>query len=121
MNIIFGNSIDLLPDQYLKLELDTFKIGSTGQTHTAYCLLQDIPLAEFPMLENNKNNHSALIEQYKKQNWDFCLQMIDQLTGAWNGQVDSFYADLKNRIQSLVINPPAADWDGTIVKSVAGS
>lgn len=116
MNIIFGSTTDSLPNHYIKLELDTIKILATNQRVTAYCLVEDIPLTEFPLLENNKTNHSALMEQYKKQNWKFCLQMIDQLTGAWHGQVDSFYNELKTRIQSLESSPPGPNWDGSVEK-----
>ena len=117
MNIIFGNSVDSIPDHYVKLELDTIKVLATNQYITAYCLVEDIPLAEFPLLENNKVNHSSLMEQYKKQNWKFCLQMIDQLLGAWDGQVDSFYNALKSRIELLEVNPPGSKWDGTVEKN----
>lgn len=116
MNIIFGNTVNSLPDGYITLELDTVKVLSSNQNITAYCLIEDIPLYEFPKLEINKTNHRSLIEQYKKQNWQFCLQMIDELTGSWNGQVDSFYKELKQRIETLQKNPPGPDWDGSVIK-----
>jgi len=116
MNIIFGNTLESLPSNYITLELDTIKMAQSDQNIIAYCLVEDIPLAEFSKLDTNRTNHKSLIEQYKKQNWQFCLDMIEQLIGAWAGQVDSFYNDLKIRIETLQKHPPGPDWDGTIVK-----
>lgn len=116
MNIIFGNTVDSLPSNYITLELDTISFKASNQNMTAYCLIENIPLSEFPRLEINKTNHQSLIQQYKEQNWQFCLQMIDQLIGSWDGQVDTFYKDLKTRIENLQQHPPGNNWDGTIPK-----
>jgi hypothetical protein len=117
MNIIFGKAVDSIPDNYTKLELDTFRMDKTGQTITAYCLVEHIPLGEFPRVENNRQNHQALLENYKKQNWEFCKQTIPFLIGAWNGEVDSFYNELLDRIEKFQCNPPPLNWDGVIDKN----
>lgn len=116
MNIIFGDGLNLMPEKYTRLELDTFKIVDTGQVITAYCLVETIPLAEFPKVEDNKNLHGKLIENYKKQNWTFCEDAISSLLGAWSGEVDSFYLDLQARVDQYKQNPPPPSWDGIIEK-----
>jgi hypothetical protein len=34
--------------------------------------------------------------------------------GKWNGEVDSFYSNLLERVQQYKANPPDADWTGYI-------
>lgn len=117
MNIIFGDAVKNIPNNYTVLELDTFRILPGGRLVTSYCLIENIPLSEFPFLETNKKTHQALMEEYRKRNWTFCSQAIAALTGAWNREADSFYKELQTRIDDFAKNPPPADWDGAVVKA----
>jgi adenylate cyclase len=110
MNIIFGESAAVVPDHYIKLELDTVQVQ--GKAITAYCLVEHVPLSEFPSVENNKQVHSMLMENYRKRNWDYCTTVLESLVGLWNGELDSFYAELQKRIEKFKITPPPADWNG---------
>lgn len=117
MNIIFGDAVKNIPDNYTVLELDTFRILPRGQLVTSYCLIENIPLAEFPLLEMNKKTHQSLMEEYKKRNWTFCKQALAALNGAWNREADSFYKELETRIDGFIKEPPPEDWDGALVKA----
>lgn len=114
MNVIFGSAPPEVLEKYIMLELDTIKVQDMPVT--AYCLVDNLPLAEYPKLETNKQTHANLMEEYKKQNWEYCERAIDILTGAWNKEVDSFYMILRARIAEFKRNPPPADWAGVIEK-----
>lgn len=116
MNIIFGNAVNLVSHNYTKLELDTIQLSSTGESITAYGVIESIPMAEFPRVESNARNHAMLMKQYRMQNWGYCEQAINALMGAWNGELDSFYSNLMTRIEKFKESPPPADWDGRIIK-----
>lgn len=118
MNIIFGDAVDQIPDSYTVLELDTIKIRPGDHEFKAWCVVESIPLPEFPMLESLKKIHSDLLKQYREQNWEFCEQAIKSLTGKFNGELDSFYAELSRRITEYKATPPAKDWDWSITKIV---
>lgn len=118
MHIIFGDAPSVLSDSYTLLELDTFKIPSKNQIHKAYCVVTEIPLEEFALMENHKKVHADLITQYRAQNWEFCKLAIQVLKGKWGGEVDSFYNDLESRVTEHEANPPGADWDWTLTKDV---
>jgi len=60
--------------------------------------------------------HAALIENYKKRNWDFCKQTIKQLMGFWGGQIDSFYEILDARLTEYQTNEPDESWSHIVVK-----
>lgn len=116
MHIIFEDSIKLLPDSYTILELDTFRMPATNELSTAYCVIETIPLAEFPLAEAHKKIHADLIQAYKDQHWLYCEQAIDGLMGKWNGDLNTFYTDLLQRVVNYKETPPNEGWDGTIVR-----
>ena len=116
MNIIFGDVIEQVADTHTVLELDTFKLLPSEKLVKSYCVIDNLPLAEFPRLEANKHIHQQLIEQYRQQNWKFCLSALHSLTGCWNGEMDTFYQHLTDRINEYATNPPDPDWDGVILK-----
>lgn len=117
MHIIFGDSVNLIPDSYTVLKLDTIRYAPTQQLIPTWCVVEKIPLAEFAQAEANRKIHNDLMEQYYQRNWDFCLRAISSLQGAWDKELDSFYEDLKRRVEDLVQNPPDETWDGLLIKT----
>lgn len=115
MNIIFKEALPQDTEKYTILELDTF-VMPDGAMHTAHCVVENVPIMELGQLQANKNMHAKLIENYAKQNWNFCEQAIEQLTGKWGGELDSFYVDLRARIQKHIENPPPDEWSPVIQK-----
>jgi hypothetical protein len=116
MNIIFGDSVEHIPDSYTILELDTIQVGQSETPITAWCVVEKIPLAEFASVEQYKKLHNDLLKYYKEQRWNDCEIAIKILIGRWNGELDTFYQDLSNRIKKYQENPPAVGWSGIIQK-----
>ena len=116
MNIIFGDAIKQVAGTHTVLELDTFKLMPSERLVTSYCVIDNLPLAEFPRLESNKNIHQQLIEQYKQKNWNYCQSAVLSLMGCWNGEIDTFYQHLTKRIDEYIANPPDTEWNGIIIK-----
>ena len=115
MNIIFGSPNSELLEKYTVLELDTFKMEN-NKLHTSYCVIEKIPLEEFAMIDALKKIHADLIHYYRLQNWNYCLQAIEGLFGKWNGELDTFYNHLNQRIKQYQESPPPESWDGTSPK-----
>ena len=116
MYIIFGDTATQIPDSHTVLELDTVRRPPDNIPVTAYCVIDKIPLQEFPVVENNKQLHSELMQHYRARDWDQCGQAIQTLLGKWNCELDTFYTDLGQRVEQYRSNPPPADWDGTYLK-----
>jgi hypothetical protein len=115
MNLIFGDAINQVPNSYTTLELDTFRLPD-GTVSVAYCVVEKIPLTEFDKLDAYKKIHADLLTNYRAKAWTYCEHAIEGLMGKWNGELDTFYADLLLRVMSYQQNPPPADWDGLLVK-----
>jgi hypothetical protein len=116
MHIIFGDAVKELPDTFTVLELDTFKVSPTDAPVTAYCVVEVIPLSEFPMVDAHKKIHADLVEAYHNQHWNYCEQAIEGLTGKWNGELDTFYTELLNRINTFKESGVPVGWDSMIMK-----
>ena len=52
------------------------------------------------------------MENFYKQNWDFCQQAIENLTGRWGNELDTFYIDLLERVVDHKETAPGEDWTG---------
>lgn len=115
MNIIFGDSVDILPDHYIKLELDTFR--TANNTVTAYCLVEKLAPDEFGNMDSYKKIHADLLDAYRKQHWNYCEQAIAGLMGRWNGEIDTFYADLLQRVNQYRQNGVPDNWTATVIKT----
>jgi hypothetical protein len=116
LNIIFGTEEVLkVQDKYIVLELDTVTIKSSKPI-TVYCVIEDLSLEEITQAEIFKKLHADLMVNYKKRNWDFCLQALESLMGFWGKQVDSFYEIMRDRLLEYKENEPDTEWTGIIPK-----
>jgi hypothetical protein len=118
MNIIFGDALETLPDNYTVLELDTFVFPPDSQKRTSYCVVEKVPLTDFPMMEAYIKVHADMMQAYRDQNWDYCRHAIKGLMGRWNGDLDSFYSNLLERVEKHQANPPGDYWTGYIDRTV---
>lgn len=114
MHIIFSESLAHLPEKFTVLELDTFQNGNDRTT--AWCVVENIPLSDFPTLDSYKKVHSDLMQAYRDQNWEYCTGAIKGLRGRWNGELDSFYDNLEQRVSEYQVNPPPEGWDGSLIR-----
>ena len=117
MNIIFGESLGQMPDKYTILELDQLRLPPEGKVVTTYCVVERVPLEEIPLIETYRQLHQDCITAYRQQRWEVCEQALESLQGRWNGELDSFYSHLSQRVSDFKTQPPASDWSGIIDKT----
>lgn len=102
MHIILGDQItEEIKDKYIVLELDHFQITGRDHAVSAYCLVENVPIAELPQADQFRDLHANLIRNYRLGHWKFCEDALEHLIGRWNGEVDSFYHDLSDRVAAL--------------------
>jgi hypothetical protein len=118
MNIIFGDNVAAQArEKYTVLELDTFVFEQKDITATAYAIIERVPLMEMINIESFKNLHENLMLEYRKRNWKYCEDAIEHLRGKWNGDLDTFYTELYERLQTLKDQVLSDDWTGCITRS----
>jgi hypothetical protein len=115
MHIILGEqNAREVSDKYVVLELDTFRTVDQGGLVSAFCLIENIPIQELPEVDRYRDLHQQLIKNYRAANWKFCEDALEHLRGRWNGEVDSFYSTLSQRIRKQKQVKDPAQWDPAI-------
>jgi len=122
MNIIFGTEqAEKLRERFTVLELDTFTFGNGGPNVTAYCVIEGIPMDKLPLVESWQRLHEALIKNYQQRNWAYCQTLIEQLTDAWNSEMNSFYDEIQIRLDRLILENPGEEWTPVIERPIGAS
>ncbi len=124
MHIIFGKqTAEQMSEKYTLLELDRIQVEPDGVLIDTYCVVdkEQIPLVEVTQIENFKNLHNKLMENYRRKDWNFCTQALEHLHGRWGGSINSFYDEISSRIAKYKEQDPGADWDGSIKKYVGNT
>ena len=122
MNIIFGTEqAEKLRERFTVLELDTFTFGNCGPDVTAYCVIEGIPMDRLPLIESWQRLHEALIKNYQQRNWAYCQTLIEQLTDAWNLEMNSFYDEIQVRLDRLILENPGEEWTPVIERPMGAS
>jgi hypothetical protein len=117
MHIIFGDEqAKELGKKYTVLELDTVSFVPSGATTTAYAVVENVPIPDLPKLSFQTDLHHNLMENYRKRDWNFCSQAIENLIGNFGGELDTFYTELQSRINNYKENDPGDSWEYFIVR-----
>ncbi len=117
MYIIYNttNNLDKLRSKYLIMELDTLEFNDGVKTAYAVVDSEHIPLPDIPKIPELTELHANLIKNYRLQNWNYCIQAMEHLSGHFQGELDSFYEELTNRIDVLKESVIADDWTGNVM------
>ena len=101
MQIIFGReNAEKLRERYTVLDLET--VEKEGTSLEVFCLIpgDKIGLADLPQLDSWTKLHNDFLNGYHTQQYDYCRQCIEHLTGKFGGEVDSFYEEILKRIDA---------------------
>lgn len=115
MNIIFNKNLPGDAGRYHLLELDTF-VFSDGVQHTAWCVVENIPIIELAQVPSNMELHHNLMRNFSKKDWGYCQQAIEKLQGKWGKELDTFYSELDDRINQLRAQDLPANWSPALPK-----
>ena len=122
MKVIFGKQVaESLGDRMTILELDTFFQPGLTDPITAYAVLENtsVPFPEIPVAEKQRELHNTMMLEYRRRNWNYCVQALEHLLGKWGGELDSFYEELSNRISQLQEANLPDDWTGIVINTTA--
>lgn len=118
MNIMFDDSItNDIKSKYTILQLDTFYFSDIKRERVAYCLIETVPITEMIGIDQRIELHNNLVRNYSLRNWNYCIDAIEHLRGRWNGELDSFYDSVLERITELKEIQLDEDWTGVIVRA----
>jgi hypothetical protein len=114
---MFGDSLtDDIKNRYTVLQLDTFYFAEIDQTRVAYCLIETVPITEMIRIDKDIELHNNVLRNYALKNWNYCIDAIEHLKGRWNGELDSFYDSILQRVDKLRDTELDDSWAGIIVR-----
>jgi hypothetical protein len=100
MHIVLTQAVaDELRHKYTVLELDT--MPHPDGPVPAFCVLPvEKIVLEMSQLRENIALHEQLIQCVKNDNCAVALILVDQLIGKFGGELDTFYQEIKQRIET---------------------
>jgi len=100
MNIIFGrDNAEKLREKYTVLDLE--KLIVEDKELEVFCLIpgDKITIQDLPQLESWTKLHDDFLQAYKDEKYAFCIECIENLKGKFGGEVDTFYDEMRKRIE----------------------
>lgn len=120
MHIIFGDDTAReISEKYTVLEVDSFLFPNASEPVRAFCIVENIPITEIHRIDEFRDLHEKLVENYGKRNWKFCEDALEHLVGKWHGELDTFYHELSNRIKNFKESDPGPDWSPVIDRTTS--
>jgi hypothetical protein len=80
-------------------------------------VIEQVPLLEMVSLDRFTDLHMNLMQEYRKRNWKYCEDAMEHLRGKWGGELDTFYTELHDRVQTLKTQSLPDDWTGVVLRS----
>jgi len=106
VDIIFGReNAEKLREKYTVLDLEKITVkdddGKSVEMEV-FCLIpaDKIALPDLPQLEQWIKLHNDFLNGYHTQQWNYCRQCIEHLTGKFGGELDTFYEEILKRIEA---------------------
>jgi len=102
MDIIFGReNAEKLREKYTVLDLET--VQADGKSLEVFCLIpgDKISIGDLPTLDQWIKLHNDFLEGYKTQQYKYCRDCIEHLTGKFGGELDTFYEEILRRINEV--------------------
>ena len=113
--IISESTEKRVSDIYFTVPLDCIAVkGKTvGVNIFTVFYMPDATVAE--SWNSARERHELMLEYYRKQQWDKAIDMCNELTGEFDGNMDHYYELWVERIADMRTRDLPKNWDGTYV------
>lgn len=98
MQIVFNREVaEQLRARYTVLDLEAFDVD--GKVLEAFCVVPAEKLAfmDLTNLQEQKDNHELFVQSLRTKDWQQVIAMQDKVTGAFGGELDTFYSEIMSR------------------------
>ena len=111
--IISESTQSRIGDAYFTLPLDCIAVKGKNigvKIFTVFYNPDETVAAEW---HSAREHHELMLQHYRGQNWDKAIELCQELTGEFYGNMDHYYELWIARIAEMRSRNLAADWDGT--------
>ena len=101
-----------LGDEYFTLELDCIAVKGKKDGVNIFTVFYNPDAGAMPEWLMAKERHNEMLRLYRKQDWNNAIQLVNELKGEFDGQMDHYYELWLERIEEMRVVGLPADWDG---------
>jgi hypothetical protein len=100
-------------DEYFTVELDCIAVKGKKEGVTIYTVFYNpTGIVDLETWKQDREYHNLMLAHYRKQEWDKAIDLVNELKGSFNGQMDHYYELWIERIAEMQIANLPSDWDG---------
>jgi adenylate cyclase len=111
VKIVLGpKTAEQISDEYFTLELDIIAVKGKTEGVRIFTVLATNAgaMAEYLV---SRVEHDLMLDHYRKQKWDEALEILNQLHGEFDSEMDKYYHMMIERIGELREQNLPSDWD----------
>ncbi len=114
VSILLGANTHSAIADFATLEIDLIKVKGKTKPERIFTLLGDQKMAQQPEFLKLKETHEKLIASYRSGEFKNAEKFLEECENSKLSGLEAVYALYKERIKTLLKNPPAS-WDGVYV------
>jgi len=111
--IISESTQSRLEDAYFTLPLDCIAVKGKNIGVNIFTVFYNPDETVAEQWHSAREHHELMLKYYREQNWDRAIELCQELTGEFYGNMDHYYELWIARIAEMRSRDLAADWDGT--------
>ena len=101
-----------LGDTYFTVELDCIAVKGKKEGVTIYTVFRNPEADAVTEWLRAKDHHNSMLDFYRQQNWDKARELVQDLKGEFDGNMDEYYSIWLERIEEMRNKDLPSDWDG---------
>ncbi len=102
-----------LGDEYFTLELDCIAVKGKKEGVTIYTVFYNPTTPEaWSDWTSAREMHDLMLQYYREQKWNNAIDIINDIRGSFDGQMDHYYDLWLDRIEEMRNASLPEDWDG---------
>jgi adenylate cyclase len=101
-----------LDGEYFTLELDCIAVKGKKDGVNIHTVFYNPPADQMAEWNDDKEVHNLMLQCYREQKWASAIKLVNDLKGAFNGEMDHYYDLWLERISEMQASDLPEDWDG---------
>ena len=99
-------------DEYFTIPLDCIAVKGKKEGVDIFTVFYNPDAGAMPEWIMARDQHNEMLKHYKNQDWNIAAQMVNDLKGEFDGNMDDYYDLWLERIEEMKQANLPADWDG---------
>jgi adenylate cyclase len=101
-----------LGDEYFTIPLDCIAVKGKKEGVDIFTVFYNPDTGAMPEWLMARDQHNEMLKHYKNQDWNIAAQMVKELKGEFDGNMDDYYDIWLERIEEMKSANLPHDWDG---------